>query len=438
MIALCLAEQRTHEAVVQIDDFVGQRGAGVEDHRDQCCITADRLEVTQVLGSHLSAFSGQLQQAILVDAMFQPVRQPEFPDGLQPLQVYQHMLGLGWAGCLTQPDETAAFGAFADRQQSVESVAVMICQRRGQRLVHLTRTASKGLAARALDNIKRRQDDALLPQHLHQCFGKQDTPVASYRDSFRLLLGYAADRLGRGPTDLQVADLDAELVGDFLSHVEGTRHNGVRTRNARLSAIRSFFKYVAINEPQLLHHCQRILAMPAKRHEKRTIDYLTRPEIEALVAAPAVTTWYGRRDRTLLMVALQTGLRVSELIQLTCGDVALGTGAHVRCVGKGRKERATPLRADCVEALRAWLEERGTVDTEPVFVSNRGERLSRDAVERLVRKHAVAASETCPSRAGKQVTPHVLRHSAAMQLLQNGVDRTVIALWLGHEQLPRG
>ncbi len=138
------------------------------------------------------------------------------------------------------------------------------------------------------------------------------------------------------------------------------------------------------------------------------------------------------------MVALQTGLRVSELIQLTCGDVALGTGAHVRCVGKGRKERATPLRADCVEALRAWLEERGTVDTEPVFVSNRGERLSRDAVERLVRKHAVAASETCPSRAGKQVTPHVLRHSAAMQLLQNGVDRTVIALWLGHEQLPRG
>jgi site-specific recombinase XerD len=176
--------------------------------------------------------------------------------------------------------------------------------------------------------------------------------VASYRDSFRLLLRYTAERLGRGPTDLQIADLDAELVGDFLSHVEGSRHNGTRTRNARLSAIRSFFKYVALNEPQLLHHCQRILAMPAKRYEKRTIDYLTQPEIEALIAAPDLATWYGRRDRALLMVALQTGLRVSELIGLTGADVVLSTGAYVRCMGKGRKERATPLRADSVKVLR--------------------------------------------------------------------------------------
>jgi integrase/recombinase XerD len=259
--------------------------------------------------------------------------------------------------------------------------------------------------------------------------------VASYRDSFRLLLRFAAERLGRGPTDLQIADLDAELVGDFLSHVEGRRQNGARTRNARLSAIRSFFKYVALNEPQLLHHCQRILAMPAKRYETRTIDYLTRPEIEALMAAPDPATWYGRRDRALLMVALQTGLRVSELIDLTCGAVVLGTGAHVRCMGKGRKERATPLRADCIKVLRAWLDERGWVETEPVFVTHRGQRLSRDAVERLVRKHASVAAETCPSLAGKHVSPHVLRHSAAMQLLQNGVDRTVIALWLGHESV---
>jgi site-specific recombinase XerD len=234
---------------------------------------------------------------------------------------------------------------------------------------------------------------------------------------------------------LQVADLDAELVGDFLSHVEGSRHNGARTRNARLSAIRSFFKYVALNEPQLLHHCQRILAMPSKRYEKRTIDYLTRPEIEALVAAPDPATWYGRRDRTLLVVAMQTGLRVSELIALTCGDVVLGTGAHVRCVGKGRKERATPLRADSVKALRAWLDERGADAAEPVFVSNRGERLSRDAIERLVRQHAVTAAKSCPSLASKHVSPHVLRHAAAMELLQNGVERTVLALWLGHESV---
>jgi site-specific recombinase XerD len=175
--------------------------------------------------------------------------------------------------------------------------------------------------------------------------------------------------------------------------------------------------------------------MPAKRFEKRTIDYLNAAEIEAVIAAPDLVTWSGRRDRALLMLALQTGLRVSELIELTCGDVVLGTGAHVRCMGKGRKERATPLRSDCVNILHAWLDERGSVASEPVFVTNRGQRLSRDAVERLVRKHVATAAETCPSLVRKHVSPHVLRHSAAMQLLQNGVDRTVIALWLGHESV---
>jgi integrase/recombinase XerD len=153
--------------------------------------------------------------------------------------------------------------------------------------------------------------------------------VASYRDTFRLLLKYAAGRLGRQPTDLQVADIDAELIGSFLTFVETTRGNGARSRNTRLSAIRSFFKYVAVNEPQLLHHCQQVLAMPSKRYDKRTIDYLARAEIEAVIAAADLATWAGRRDRTLLLLALQTGLRVSELINLTCSDVVLGTGAHV-------------------------------------------------------------------------------------------------------------
>jgi site-specific recombinase XerD len=259
--------------------------------------------------------------------------------------------------------------------------------------------------------------------------------VASYRDTFRLMLKYAADRLRRQPTELQVVDLDANLVGDFLTFVETRRGNGARSRNTRLSAIRSFFKYVAGNEPQLLHHCQQVLAMPAKRYEKRTIDYLTRAEIEALIRAADPMTRSGRRDRMLLLLALQTGLRVSELINLTCGDVALGTGAHVRCVGKGRKERSTPLRKDCVEALRTWLRERDGAESGPLFVSNRGDRLSRDAVECIVRKHVDLAARTCPTLKGKRVTPHVLRHSAAMQLLQNGVDRTVIALWLGHESV---
>lgn len=259
--------------------------------------------------------------------------------------------------------------------------------------------------------------------------------VASYRDTFRLLLKYAAGRLRRSPTELQVADIDAELVGMFLADIESTRGNSARSRNARLSAIRSFFKYVAVNEPQLLHHCQRILAMPPKRHEKRAIDYLSRAEIEALIAAPDLSSWHGRRDRALLALALQTGLRVSELIGLSCGDIVLGTGAHVRCIGKGRKERATPIRKDSVKVLRDWLAERGGAETDPVFVSNRNQRLSRDAVEQIVRRHAQAASVRCPSLRKKRVTPHVLRHSAAMQLLQNGVDRTVIALWLGHESV---
>jgi integrase/recombinase XerD len=259
--------------------------------------------------------------------------------------------------------------------------------------------------------------------------------VASYRDTFRLLLKYAADRLKRQPTQLQIADIDANMVGDFLTFVENNRGNVARSRNTRLSGIRSFFAYVAINEPQLLHHCQKVLAMPSKRYEKRAIDYLTHAEIEALIGAADLATRSGRRDRMLLLFAVQTGLRVSELINLTCGDVALGTGAHVRCIGKGRKERSTPLRKDCVQALRMWLSERGGADNEPLFVSNRGARLSRDAVESIVRKHVELAAETCPTLRGKRVTPHVLRHTAAMQLLQNGVDRTVIALWLGHESV---
>ena len=259
--------------------------------------------------------------------------------------------------------------------------------------------------------------------------------MASYRDTFRLLLTHASERLARIPTDLQVADIDAELVGHFLSDIETTRGNSARTRNTRLSAIRSFFKYVAINEPQLLHHCQKVLSMPPKRYEKRMLDYLNRDEIEALLAAPDLTSWYGRRDRALLLLALQTGLRVSELIQLSCGDVVLGTGAHVRCKGKGRKDRSTPLRRDSVRVLRAWLDEQAGPGDQALFVSNRGGRLSRDAVERIVRKHVDLASRSCPSLKDKRVSAHVLRHSAAMDLLHHGVDCTVIALWLGHESV---
>ena len=259
--------------------------------------------------------------------------------------------------------------------------------------------------------------------------------VASYRDTFRLLLTFATDRLGRQPTDLLITDIHADLVGRFLNFVETTRGNSARSRNTRLAAIRSFFKYVAINEPALLHHCQRVLALPSKRHEKRMIDYLEREQIEALLAAPDLSTWYGRRDRALLHLCVQTGLRVSELIGLRCGDVVLGTGAHVRCRGKGRKDRSTPLRADTAAILGVWLDERADTADRPLFVSNRNGRLSRDAVERIVRKYAALAAERCPTLKGKHVTPHCLRHTAAMELLHNGVGCTVIALWLGHESV---
>ncbi|MBW9116413.1 site-specific integrase [Rhizobium cauense] len=258
--------------------------------------------------------------------------------------------------------------------------------------------------------------------------------IAGYRDTFRLLIRYASSRRGKPPTKLTIEDLDADLVADFLSHVETARGNTARTRNTRLAAIRSFFRYVAMTDPTWLLHYQRILSMPSKRYVKGSVTFLDAEEIVALLAAPDRTTWVGRRDHALLLLALQTGLRASELISLRCKDVALGAGAHIRCVGKGRKERSTPLRRDTAKLIQGWIGERRDSDS-PLFPSIRGERLSRDALEHLVRKHCLTASRGCPSLRSKRVTPHTLRHSTAMELLHHGVDQSVIALWLGHESV---
>jgi site-specific recombinase XerD len=258
--------------------------------------------------------------------------------------------------------------------------------------------------------------------------------VAGYRDCFRLLLKFAKERLGKEPSQVQINDLDAPFIGLFLDHLESTRKNSAHTRNIRLGAIHSFFKYVALEEPAHALHCQRILAMPTKRHEKRPIDFLNQEEIEALLAVPNSSIWLGRRDRALLSVAVQTGLRVSELVSMNCQDVVLGNGSHVHCLGKGRKERCTPLRSEVAKVLEAWLGERHGKPEDPVFPSMRAnKRLSRDAVERRVTKYTQLAAKNCPSLQGKRVTPHVCRHSSAMELLHHGVDRSVIALWLGHE-----
>ena len=257
--------------------------------------------------------------------------------------------------------------------------------------------------------------------------------VAAYRDCFRLLLQFAKERLDKMPSQLRIEDLDAPFITLFLDHLEGARKNSARTRNVRLGAIHSFFRYVATEEPAHALDCQRILAVPNKRHEQRQIDFLNREEIDALLAAPNLSTWMGRRDRALLLVAVQTGLRVSELIGLNCQDAVLGTGAHVRCLGKGRKQRCTPLRPETTKMLDAWLRERHGLPGDPLFPSFRRDRLSRDAVEHLITKYTHLAAQTCASLKGKRVSPHVCRHSAAMDLLHHGVDRSVIALWLRHE-----
>ncbi len=259
--------------------------------------------------------------------------------------------------------------------------------------------------------------------------------IAGYRDCFRLLLHFAKERLGKMPSQIGVEDLDASFIGLFLDHLESVRKNSARTRNTRLGAIHSFFQHVAFEEPAHALRCQRILAVPNKRHERRPIEFLNREEIDALLAVPNPSTWIGRRDRTLLLVGVQTGLRVSELIGLNCQDVVLGTGAHVRCLGKGRKRRCTPLRPETARALNAWLRERHGLPDQPVFPSIRGGRLSRDAVERLIAKYSHRAEPSCPSLKRKKVSPHVLRHATAMDLLHHGVDRSVIALWLGHESV---
>lgn len=259
--------------------------------------------------------------------------------------------------------------------------------------------------------------------------------ITAYRNTFRLLLRFAVTRLGREPSSLLIADLDAGFLSQFLDHLEQARNNSPRSRNARLAALHAFFRFVALTEPAHALHCQRVLAIPSKRFERGIVEYLADEEIDALLGAPDLATWLGRRDRALLLVAVQTGLRVSELTALRRQDVTFGSGAHIRCLGKGRKLRCTPLRPDVTRVVEEWLREQPPEPDQPVFPSSRGSRMSEDAVERLVAKHIDAARQRCPSLAKKRVTPHTLRHSAAMALLQKGVDRSVIALWLGHESM---
>lgn len=257
--------------------------------------------------------------------------------------------------------------------------------------------------------------------------------IAGYRDTFRLLIGYAATKTGKKPFVLDIDDLDAPTITAFLNHLEHDRGNQPRTRNWRLAAIHSLFSYAALHHPEHAATIHRVLAIPPKRYQRNVVNWLTEDEADALLAAPDRSTWTGRRDHALLVLAIQTGLRISELIGLNRADVNLGVGAHVHCVGKGRKQRATPLTTLTVNVLRGWLTERAGNPHEPLFPTRTGARPSRDAIEHRLARYTDAARASCSSLRTKHVTMHTLRHTAAMRLLHAGIDITVIALWLGHE-----
>jgi integrase/recombinase XerD len=264
--------------------------------------------------------------------------------------------------------------------------------------------------------------------------GASPNTIAGYRDTFRLLLAFTATRTGKKPSALDIADLDAPLIGAFLDHLEHERGNQIRTRNNRLAAIHSLFGYAALRHPEHAATIQRVLAIPTKRCQRNLVTWLTRAEVDALLSAPDRATWAGRRDHAMLVLAAQTGLRISELTGLAIADIHPGVGAHVHCVGKGRKERATPLTPLTVQVMRVWLTERGGAPTDPLFPTNTGTRLSRDAIEHRLARHVATARTTCASLRSKPIGMHTLRHSAAMRLLESGTAIEIIALWLGHEQ----
>jgi integrase/recombinase XerD len=259
--------------------------------------------------------------------------------------------------------------------------------------------------------------------------------ISAYRDTIRLLITFAAARAGKSASKLTFDDLDSRTIGAFLDHLENDRGCTARTRNARLAAIRSFYRYAALQHPEHAATIERVLAIPLKRHDRTLVTWLTAAELDALLAAPDRQTWTGRRDHAMILLAAQTGLRASELTNLKIADVQFGAGAHVATLGKGRRERVTPLTDTTAKTITIWLKERAGNPSDPLFPTRTGGALTRDALARRVTKYAADAAAGCPSLHGKTITPHVLRHTAAMRLLHAGIDTSIIALWLGHAEI---
>jgi len=259
--------------------------------------------------------------------------------------------------------------------------------------------------------------------------------LGSYRDTFRLLLEFAQLHLKKPPSSLLLEDLNAPLISSFLDYLEKNRKIGPRSRNQRLAAIRSFYRYISFEAPELSATINRVLAIPSKKYNRAIIEFLSKAEIEFLLAAPNRKLWIGRRDHCLMLLAIQTGLRVSELINLRRQDIVLGSGAHVRCMGKGRKERCTPLTKQTGKILKCWIQENRATPSDPLFPTSTGKQMSSDTVQHFLGNYSRVAAIKCPSLNSKRISPHVLRHTTAIQLLQSGVDCSVIALWLGHESV---
>lgn len=259
--------------------------------------------------------------------------------------------------------------------------------------------------------------------------------IASYRDTFKMLLQFVQKRLHKAPSALFLEELDAPLIAAFLDDLQASRGITARTRNLRLTAIHSFFRFASFEAPTHAAQIARVLAVPAKKFSRSLVPFLSRAEVDALLAAPDQRTWFGRRDHALMLLAVQTGLRLSELTSLQADDIHLGTGAHVRVMGKGRKERCTPLSKNTRAVLTAWMREPARTQGQPLFPNARGGRLSAHGMHYLMAKHVAAGGARCPSLKAKRVSPHVLRHTTAMDLLQAGVEQSVIALWLGHESI---
>lgn len=271
-------------------------------------------------------------------------------------------------------------------------------------------------------------------EHLGQHRAVSPRTIAAYRDTFRLLLTFAEASIGKPPSKVALTDLGPRLLLDFLNHLEKVRGNSVRSRNARLAALRTFLKYAGHHDIDALGIIEQALAIPMKRADRPLIGFLTRSEIQAILNAPDNATWAGQRDRVLFSLMYNTGARVSEIIGIRCCDVALEGQPAVHLHGKGRKERCVPLWRPTAALIRRWRRSLGATAQDGALLPNRaGTKMTRSNVTQRLDLAVVAAGRHLPSLAGRSISPHVIRHTTAMHLLQSGVDITVIALWLGHE-----